>query len=236
MLHTSELSDPARFRGQRVLVVGAGNSGIDLAGLLLAAGADVTVSMRTPPSVFPRDWLGVRMGPLALVGEHNPPAIADVLGRFIQWQVYGDLSRYGMPRAPEGYMSRFRRSGTNPAVDDGFVDALKAGRTAIVAPVQRLERDAAVLIDGRRVDADAVVCATGYRRGLEGLVGHLGVLDDRGVPRHAGGAPGDPAAPGLYFAGFEVALSGSIRASARHARRIAKDIDGERRKRAAPAP
>ena len=86
------------------------------------------------------------------------------------------------------------------------------------------------------MDADAVVCATGYRRGLEGLVGHLGVLDDRGGPRHGGGAPGNPTTPGLYFAGFEVALSGSIRAPARHARRIAKDIDGQRRNRAAPSP
>jgi putative flavoprotein involved in K+ transport len=235
VLHTSELTDPARFRGQRVLVVGAGNSGIDVAGLLLRAGAVVTVSMRTPPSLFPRDWLGVPMGPIALVGEHTPTAIADVLGHFIQWQVYGDLSRYGIPRAPEGYMSRFRRSGINPAVDDGFVDALKTGRTAVVAQVRRLEPDAAVLTDGRRLEVDAVVCATGYRRGLDGLVGHLGVLDERGIPRHAGGAPGDPTTPGLYFAGFEVALSGSIRASARHARRIATDIDGRRRRRRAPS-
>jgi putative flavoprotein involved in K+ transport len=133
-------------------------------------------------------------------------------------------------------MSRFRHSGINPAVDDGFVDALKARRAAVVAEVQRLERDAAVLINGRRVEADAVLCATGYRRGLGDLVGHLGVLDDHGVPRHAGGAPGDPTTPGLYFAGFQVALSGSIRASARHARRIAKAIDAERRTPAAPTP
>ena len=63
VLHTSELTDLSRFRGQRVLVVGAGSSGIDVAGLLLGAGADVTVSMRTPPNVFPCDWLGVPMGP-----------------------------------------------------------------------------------------------------------------------------------------------------------------------------
>jgi len=231
LLHTSELDDVSRFGGQRVLVVGAGNSGIDIAGLLVRAGAAVTVSMRTPPSIFPRDWFGVPMGPLALIGEHSPVAVVDVLGRFIQRQVYGDLSSYGIPRAPEGYVSRFRRSGVNPAVDDGFVAALKAGRATIVAEVDRLEPDGAVLATGERVAADAVICATGYRRGLEGVVGHLGALDDRGVPRYPGGAPGDPATPGLYFAGFEVALSGSIRASGRHARRIAKAVvaDGHKR-------
>ena len=100
--------------------------------------------------------------------------------------------------------------------------ALKAGRAAIVAEVDRLEPGAAVLVTGERVDTDAVILATGYRRGLEPLVGHLGVLDDRGVPRHARGAPADPSTPGLYFAGFQVALSGSIPAAGRHGRRIAR--------------
>jgi cation diffusion facilitator CzcD-associated flavoprotein CzcO len=224
LLHTSELTDLTWFRGQRVVIVGAGSSGIDIGGVLLRAGAAVTVSMRTAPNIFPRDWLGAPLGPSALLGEHLPPAPVDAIGRFIQWQVYGDLSPYGIPRAPEGYATRFRRTGVNPAVDDGFVTALKAGRAAVVAEVERLEPEAALLVTGERVDADAVILATGYRRGLERLVGHLNVLDDRGAPRHWRGAPGDPTTPGLYFAGFEVRLSGSIRASGIHARRIAKAV------------
>jgi len=224
LLHTSDVTDLTRFRGQRVLIVGAGNSGIDIAGLLVRSGATVTVSMRTAPNIFPRDWLGAPLGPSVLLGEHLPARPVDALGRFIQWHVYGDLSPYGIPRAPEGYATRFRRTGVNPAVDDGFVTALKAGRASVVAEVERLERDAALLVTGERVDADAVILATGYRRGLERLVGHLNVLDDRGVPRHWRGTPGDPTTPGLYFAGFEVRLSGSIRASGMHARRIANAV------------
>lgn len=224
LLHTAQLTDLSRFRDRRVLVAGAGNSGIDVAGLLVRAGAAVTVSMRTPPSIFPRDWLDVPLGWLALVAEQGPSAPADAFGRFIQWQVYRDLSGYGIPRPGEGYMTRFRRTGVNPAVDDGFVAALKAGRAAVVGEVDRLEPDAAVLVDGARVAVDAVICATGYRRGLERLVGHLGVLDDRGVPHHPRRAPSNPATPGLFFAGYEVVLSGSIRASARHARRIGKAV------------
>lgn len=58
---------------------------------------------------------------------------------------------------------------------------------------------------------DAVICATGYRRGLEPLVGHLSILDEQGVPRFTDGALSDARTPGLHFAGFAVALSGSIR-------------------------
>jgi hypothetical protein len=102
--------------------------------------------------------------------------------------------------------------------------ALKHGRARIVGEVQRLERTGAILTGGDRAPADDVICATGYRRGLEQLVGHLGVLGERGVPRYADGAPGDPDTPGLYFAGFRVALSGSIRVAGRHARRIATAV------------
>jgi putative flavoprotein involved in K+ transport len=224
LLHTSELRDPEVFARQRVLVVGAGNSGIDVAGLLVRAGAEVVVSMRTPPNVFPRDWLGVPLGPVVRMAEPLPAWSADLAGRFIQRQVYGDLSRYGIDRAPVGFMTRFRRAGVNPAVDDGFVSALKSGRARVVGEVERLLPNGVVLVGGGELEVDGVICATGYRRGLEPLVGHLGVLDENGVPRFADGAPGDPAAPGLYFAGFRVALSGSIRVSGTHARRIAKAI------------
>jgi len=77
----------SRVHRERVLVVGAGNSGIDLAGLLVRAGAQVIVSMRTPPNVFPRDWLGLPLGPTVLLAEHLPARSVYLVGRFIQWQV-----------------------------------------------------------------------------------------------------------------------------------------------------
>ena len=81
------------------------------------------------------------------------------------------------------------------------------------------------LDDGARVEPDAVVCATGYRRGLDGLVGHLGVLDERGLPRATGE---DPAAPGLRFIGF-VPRPGQIGYAAKQAKRAAKAIARELR-------
>jgi cation diffusion facilitator CzcD-associated flavoprotein CzcO len=221
LLHTSELRDPRAFVEQRVLVVGAANSGLDVAGLLVRAGAEVTVSRRAPPNVFPVGLAGRAAGAMVLMAEHFPMRSADLVGRFIQWRVYGNLSRYGVPRAPAGFMTRFRRAGVNPAVDDGFISALRSGRARVVGEVERLIPQRASLVDGGKLAVDAVICATGYRRGLEPLVGHLDVLDERGVPRYADGAPGDPRTPGLCFAGFRVALSGSIQLSGKHARRIA---------------
>jgi putative flavoprotein involved in K+ transport len=194
LLHASQARDPSQFAGRKVLVVGAGNSGIDLAGLLVRAGAAVTVSMRTPPNIFPCDWRGFPLGLVALVAERLPSRPADAIGRFIQWQVFGDLSPHGIPRAPVGFMTRFR-AGVNPAVDDGFIAALKSGRATVVGEVRGLEREGAILATGERVAADVVVCATGYRRGLGPLVGHLGVLDPRGAPRYHDGCRRTPPSP-----------------------------------------
>ena len=66
-----------------------------------------------------------------------------------------------------------------------------------------------------------MIAATGYRRGLGKLVGHLGVLDPGDVPRVHGGTP---AAPGLYFVGYTVSLRGMLRDIAADARRVAPAV------------
>jgi putative flavoprotein involved in K+ transport len=49
--HSSEYRDPSGFTSQRVLVVGAGNSAAEIASDLVRVGADVTLSVRTPPNL-----------------------------------------------------------------------------------------------------------------------------------------------------------------------------------------
>jgi putative flavoprotein involved in K+ transport len=85
-----------------------------------------------------------------------------------------------------------------------------------------------LLADGTAIEPDAVVAATGYRRGLEPLVGHLGILDERGRPRRSGGAV-DPSTPGLHFVGFTNPLSGAFWEASFEARRVARAVAASRR-------
>jgi putative flavoprotein involved in K+ transport len=222
LIHASEYRSPRAYGGREVLVVGAGNTGIDIAGFLVDAGARVSVAMRTPPNVFPRDWHGIPLQPSAIPAEHLPAKIGDALGFATQRLIYGDLSPYGIPRSPDGFQTKFRRQLVGPAVDDGFIAALKAGRTRIVALVERLETRDVVLVDGTRLQPDAVICATGYARGLEPIAGHLGVLRPDGLPTHFNAAPEHPDTPRLYFAGFYAGPAGQVRIMPTHARRIAR--------------
>jgi putative flavoprotein involved in K+ transport len=177
--------------------------------------------MRTPPNIFPRDLFGLPLQPSAILLDRLPAKIGDVLGFATQRIAFGNLAPHGIPRAPEGFETKWRRHLVGAAVDDGFVAALKAGRTRVVPNVERLDGRDVVLVDGTRLRPDAVICATGYSRGLEPIVGHLGVLRDDGLPVRYD-AREHPAAPRLYFAGFWGSNSGQIRVMPIHARRIGR--------------
>jgi cation diffusion facilitator CzcD-associated flavoprotein CzcO len=229
VMHASDYRNPARLRGRDVLVVGAGSTGMEIAHDLATGGARrVRLAVRTPPNVvlravggLPGDVFGV--GLLAL-----PPVISDRLARRMRRMVLGDLSAHGLPDPAEGPFARLRRLGVGAAVvDRDVLDAIVDGAVEIVSGVDDLAGPAVRLSDGSRIHPDAVIAATGYRTGLEPLVGHLGVLDARGVPRIVGGRE---AAPGLHFVGF-VPAPGQIRRISQEARRAARGI--VRRSRAA---
>jgi putative flavoprotein involved in K+ transport len=92
-----------------------------------------------------------------------------------------------------------------------------------VAGLARFDDGTAFLDDGSRLDIDAVVAATGYRPGLEPLLGHLGVLDERGVPL-VHGADEHPEAPGLHFVGYEILLGGAFRLAGIRAKQLARAV------------
>jgi putative flavoprotein involved in K+ transport len=103
----------------------------------------------------------------------------------------------------------------------------------IVAAVESFDGPDVVLADGSRVAPDAVIAATGFRAGLEELVGHLGVLDARGLPVETDGRP---ALPGLWFVGMKPTLGGQLREGSIAARNVAAAVAAGRRAPSAVAP
>jgi putative flavoprotein involved in K+ transport len=143
--------------------------------------------------------------------------------------MFGDLGRYGIPRAPHGLATTLRRRQQAPAYDSGFVRLLKAGQIEILPAVVGFDGADVLLADDTRIQPDAVIAATGYRRGLEPLLGHLSVLGENGIPAICG-ANQHPSAPGLFFTGYRVDLSGQLRLMRPDARAIAKAAKRQRLK------
>ena len=226
LIHSREYRNREPFAGRRVLVVGPGCSGMEIAHDLAEGGADkVWLSARTPPNIVLRAGPGGLPGDMiAVVLLHLPPRFGDAVARFARKQDLGDLTEYGLPVPEEGIMSRLRRTGQAPAiVDMEVIDSIKARRIEIVPGVESLDETGVQLARGSRVEPEVVICATGYNRTLEPLVGHLGVLDERQIPRALGAKP---AAPGLRFIGY-VPRPGGIGYAGKEARRAARAIARE---------
>ncbi|MEV7793130.1 NAD(P)/FAD-dependent oxidoreductase [Streptomyces sp. NPDC087512] len=223
LLHARAYRDAAPYAGRDVLVVGAGNTGAEIAVDLVEGGAArVRLSVRTPPHIVRRSTAGWPAQYSGVLCRRLPVALVDRLARPLARISVPDLSAHGLPRPEAGLYSRVRQ-GALPVQDAGLVDAVRSGRVEVVAAVTGFEDGKVLLADGTRVAPDAVIAATGYRQGLEGLVGGLGVLDASGRPV-AHGPRTAPGAPGLYFTGFTNPISGMLRELAVDAERIARAV------------
>ncbi|MGW5655439.1 flavin-containing monooxygenase [Streptomyces humi] len=222
-LHAGEYRDAGPFAGQDVLVVGVGNTGAEIAVDLAEGGAArVRLAVRTVPHIVRRSTAGWAAQYNSILVRRLPTGLVDRLARTMAKVSVPDLAAHGLPRPDTGLYSRVKQ-GSIPVLDVGLIDAVRQGRVEIVAAVEGFEDGKVALADGTRTSPDAVIAATGYVRALEGLVGHLDVLDGRGRPVvHGPRTPGN--APGLYFTGYTNPISGMFREMAIDAEKIAKAL------------
>jgi putative flavoprotein involved in K+ transport len=220
--HSADYREPSAYAGKRVLVVGAGNSATEIALDLLRVGAEVSLSVRTPPNIVRRDTLGVPSQVFGIAMKRVPERFMDPLTATLRRVSVPDLTEHGLPRSTDPY-STFRRTGTVPILDTGIVDAVRSGRVRVVPATVSVDGPTVHLADGSSISPDAVVAATGFTTGLEAVVGHLDVLDQRGVPA-VHGADEHPAARGLHFVGIKAELAGLLREIGLEARRVGRAL------------
>ncbi|MFF9157743.1 flavin-containing monooxygenase [Streptomyces sp. NPDC014846] len=221
--HAGEYRDAEPYAGRDVLVVGVGNTGAEIAVDLAEGGAArVRLAVRTAPHILRRSTLGWAAQYTGVLVRRLPVGLVDRLAGPVGRMSTPDLSAQGLPRPDTGLYTRVKQ-GAIPVQDVGLIDAVRRGKVEVVAAVEAFEDGKVVLADGSRLSPDAVIAATGYTRALDGLVGHLGVLDERGRPVVHGGRTPEQA-EGLYFTGFTNPISGMFREMALDAGRIAKSV------------
>jgi putative flavoprotein involved in K+ transport len=233
LIHSSAYRSPQAYRGRTVLVVGAGNSGAEIAADLVEGGAaKVWLSIRTPPNIVRRN-----VGPLANqyigIAVHKlPVGFVDRVGLLMQRATIGDLSAFGVPSPSKGVYTRILEEHI-PLIDVGFLDHLKRREIEVVPAVERFA-DGEVWCGNQHFRPDVVIAATGYSRGLEPLVGHLGVLTPTGRPSvHAPEAT--QTTPGLYFIGYTNPIVGNLYEVSLVARKLTATMARDRRGRLDPS-
>lgn len=220
LVHSASYRSARPYAGKRVLVVGAGNSGTEIAtDLAEGEAAFVALSIRTPPPIVPRDPFGMPIQRTGIMLSTLPPAVADRLARLTARLVLGDLTRFGL-RKPTWFPFSAKRT---PVIDVGFVSALERHLLQVRTGLVRLTRTGAVFEDGSEEPFDAIIAATGFSSGLKDLLETKDVLDDLDEPI---GASGDPTRrEGMFFMGYVHTLRGHLFEANLASRRLARNVD-----------
>ncbi len=221
-LHSRDYRNATPFKGRRTLVVGCGNSGAEIALDLAEQGVAVSMVVRGPVHVVPRDLYGRPSQATSVMLSPLPARWRDaIVGPVLRFAV-GDLSAYGIQRPAIGPNQMIEEQGRIPMLDVGTVAMVKAGRIHVRPGVQQVQERSVRFVDGREEDFGGMVLATGYDTGLAAFIDGFGAIADaRGRP-HCFGQ--ETAIPGLYFVGFRNPSTGALREIAIEAQRVAAAI------------
>ena len=146
LVHASAYRNAAPYRGKDVLVVGAGNTGSEIAVDLTEGGASrVRLAIRTAPHIVRRSNLGWPAQGTGILVRHLPVPVVDRLAAAVARVEVPDLSAYGLPRPTTGLYSRVHE-GSVPLQDVGLIAAVQARRVEPVAAVESFDDGAVVLL------------------------------------------------------------------------------------------
>ncbi|TVU07021.1 hypothetical protein EJB05_47060, partial [Eragrostis curvula] len=219
--HVSDYKSGESYCGKSVLVVGCGNSGMEVSLDLCDHGARPAMVVRDAVHVLPREVLGKSTFELAvLLMRWLPLWIVDKIMVLLAWLVLGDLAKLGLRRPATGPLELKETHGRTPVLDYGAMARIRAGDISVVPAVTHFGKSHVELADGRVLSFDAVILATGYRSNVPQWLQGTDFFDKNGYPK-AAFPHGWKGQSGLYAVGFtKRGLSG---ASA-DAVRIAKDL------------
>ncbi len=222
VVHSGNFTNAWPYRGRDVLVVGAGNSAADIAVQLANNGARrIWLAVRTPPHLVRRAIGPLPSDILLELFAWAPAKAVDPIIGLSERLMWGDLSAYGFNRPPAGLKATVERTGRIPTLADQLIDAVRAGRVEVVPAVVAVEPDRVILADGSGIPAAMIIAATGFSTDLDGLVGHLGVLDEHGnLPGGFASHIGD----GMFAIGYGIPPNGPLRAIRRAASPLAREI------------
>jgi cation diffusion facilitator CzcD-associated flavoprotein CzcO len=223
VLHSHAYRDPAPFAGQRVLVVGMGNTGAEIALDLCEAGVEVALSVRSAVNIVHREVLGRPTQRTSILLGRLPPRLGHTLAAWLRDLTVGDVSRWGLRTPRTSPLAQLREEGRTPVIDVGTLARIRAGDIRVHSGIERLLGHGARFTDGQEAPFDSIVLATGYEPGLQDLVPDVHLdLDARGLPREA---IGRGARAGLHFTGFDLRQPGGLlRTIGQQALEVAQEV------------
>lgn len=191
-MHAHAYRDGSQLEGRHVVVVGAGNSAMDIAVEGSHRAASVTMSIRRGQWVLKKWAFGRPSDQVALPGWM--PWWATGLRLRLGAILSGSLTKYGLPKPPH------KPGQSHPVQSDHLRDRIAAGRITVRPGIERLDVDRVVFTDGSSARADLIVWATGYNVSFPFLAPELVQVTENELPLFQRTL--HPDIPGLYFIGL----------------------------------
>lgn len=206
--HSRSYKNPQPFLRKKVLVIGMGNTGAEIALDLAEHEVDTYVSVRSPISVVPRDLNGRPVQVTSKQLAKLPFGFGDWLGTQIRKIYFGNLSKYNLESSKMHPAVQLRETGKTPIVDIGTIQAIKDGKIKVLREIDHFTEKGVTFKNGDQHEFDAVILATGYSAHVEDFIERGAELLDKY------GCPKEPIPSGhhegLYFVGFDNYKLGGI--------------------------
>ncbi|KAL4572220.1 hypothetical protein LXL04_018990 [Taraxacum kok-saghyz] len=222
IVHTSSYKSGDGFENKRVLVVGCGNSGMEVCLDLCNSHAFPSLVVRDSLHVLPQEMFGISTFGLSMwLLKWFPVRIVDHLLLFISRCLLGDTSVLGLNRPKIGPLELKGISGKTPVLDVGTLAKIRSGDIKVYPAIKRLECNIVEFVDGRKENFDAIILATGYRSNVPTWLKDTNLFSNKdGFPKKKlqEGSKGER---GLYAVGF---TKRGLLGSSIDACRVAKEI------------
>ncbi|MBT2479945.1 FAD-dependent oxidoreductase [Streptomyces sp. ISL-94] len=222
ILHSMDYRDGSDFAGQRVVVVGMGASGVDIAGDLSRHAAQTVLSVRRGLHIVPKQLFGMSVDLIADAPWFNSMSFPE-RRRFVEQALLvarGRLGDYGLPEPDHPIFS------SAVTISDEILSRIRHGAVMPRPAIESLDGSRVTFTDGTSVEADAIVYCTGFRMAFPFLPdGFPAGPQQQAVELYKRVVA--PDRPGLYFVGLIRPVGSITRLVEAQARWVARIVDGD---------
>lgn len=195
MFHSRHYRSPDNFKGKNVLILGVGNSGVDIACDAASVATNIFLASRRGAHVIPRYLLGRPTDQWTTpFFSRFPFNVQRLLFSLVVWLSRGRQLSYGMPVPPNPILTE------HPTLSTELLPLIRAGKVKIKPAVERFNGAEVIFVDGSREMIDVFICATGYQISFPFLNKNLVSVTENRVGLY--GKVVHPDHPGLYFIGL----------------------------------
>ncbi|URD75443.1 Flavin-binding monooxygenase-like [Musa troglodytarum] len=197
VIHASDYRSGEAYRGKQVLVVGYGNSGMEVCLDLCHHNSFPAMVVRDSREICRKSTFELAV----LLMKWLPVKLVDRILLALSWMILGNMEEYGLKRPSLGPLELKHNQGQTPVLDIGALGKIKSGEMKVVPGIKRLLHGGVELVDGRVIDVDSVVLATGYCSNVPSWLQDTDCFDKDGFPKQPfpNGWKGKTA---LYAVGF----------------------------------